>query len=229
MIPAAGSGRRFGASLEKQFLTLQGKPLLAHTLKPFQESPLVSKIVLVVPSRWVAELDDFIIRPYGFDKVGGIVPGGERRQDSVRLGLESLKPEWDIVMIHDGARPLVTPSIIERSVLETLKYGATFAGVPATDTIKEVDSEGRVVKTIPRKSLCMVQTPQSFSYDLILEAHRTALKDGYKGTDDASLVEYLEKEVRFILGAYENIKITGPKDLSIAEDILERRAKGDME
>ncbi len=223
LIPAAGQGRRFGGPLEKQFLPLGDRPLLARTLEPFERSPSVQEIVLVVLPDRVEWMWESLVKPHGISKVSKVVPGGPRRQDSVRLGLEAMEAGWDLVLVHDGARPLVSEEIIARSVQETMIHGATLVGVPATDTISQVDAEGFVVRTLDRHGLWMVQTPQTFRYDLILRAHREAQREGFQGTDDASLVERLGIRVRVIPGSYDNLKVTTERDLVLAEEILARQ------
>ncbi len=224
LIPAAGEGRRFGRPEGKQFVALAGIPLLAQTLTPFQRSAWIKEIVLVVPGAAVERVWVEIVQAHAIHKVKKVVPGGKRRQDSVRHGLEAAGPSWDLVLIHDGARPLVTDEMISRCVQETQARGATFMGVPAIDTIKQVDGAGRVVRTLERERLWMVQTPQTFRYQLIVGAHRQAEQDGFTGTDDASLVERLGHEVWAIPGSYDNIKVTTHMDLSLVEGILARRA-----
>ncbi len=227
LIPAAGEGRRFGRPDGKQFVHLAGIPLLARTLIPFQRSQWICEIILVAPPANVERVWDEIVRAHEIDKVKKVVPGGRLRQDSVRLGLEAAGPSWDLVLIHDGARPLVTVEMISRCVQETQGRGATFTGVPAIDTIKQVNGSGLVVRTLERERLWMVQTPQTFRHDLIVFAHRQAQQEGFIGTDDASLVERLGHEVWAIPGSYENIKVTTRMDLSLAEEILaQREARG---
>ncbi len=226
LIPAAGQGRRFGAPVEKQFLLLGGKPLLARTIEPFQHSPWVHGIVLVVPPGSEERTWETIVRPHALEKVFRVVPGGPQRQDSVRLGLRAAGSGWDLALIHDGARPLVTEETIAQCVQETLAHGAALAGVPATDTIKEVDAQGTVLCTLPRERLWLVQTPQGFGYDLILRAHQEAQEQGFVGTDDAALVERLGVTVKVIQGTYENIKVTTQRDLVLAEEILAQRERG---
>jgi 2-C-methyl-D-erythritol 4-phosphate cytidylyltransferase len=226
LIPAAGQGRRFGAPVEKQFLSLGGKPLLTRTVEPFQRSPWVHGIVLVVPVGSEKRTWESVVRPHGLLKVSHVVQGGPQRQDSVRLGLEAAGPNWGLVLIHDGARPLVTEEIIARCVQETLLHGATLVGVPATDTIKEVDAQGTVLNTLTRERLWMVQTPQGFRHALILRAHEEAHAEGFLGTDDAALVERLGASVKVIHGSYDNIKITTQRDLALAEEILVQRERG---
>lgn len=227
LIPAAGEGRRFGRPEGKQFVLLAGIPLLAQTLAPFQRSTFIQEIILVVPAATVGRVWEEIVEAHQINKVKNVVPGGKLRQDSVRLGLEAAGPSWDLVLIHDGARPLVTDEMISRCVRETQGRGATFTGIPAIDTIKQVDGSGKVMRTLERERLWMVQTPQTFRHDLIVSAHRQAQQEGFTGTDDASLVERLGHDVWAIPGSYENIKVTTHMDLSLAERILaQRTARG---
>lgn len=223
LIPAAGQGTRFGS--EKQFLQLAGAPLLAHTLRPFQESSMIKEIVLVVPKGWEKRVLETIIKPHALTKVRQVVTGGPERQDSVRLGLEALETDSKLILIHDGARPLVTEEIIARAVQDTYIHGATLVGVPATDTIVQANAEGMVVRTLNRETLWMVQTPQSFRHELIRRAHQEAKIDGFVGTDDASLVERLGHAVKVIPGSYENIKVTTAQDFKLAEEILLQRQR----
>ncbi len=220
IIPAAGEGRRMGGALEKQFLRLEGMPILVHTLKTFDSSPIVQGIVLVVPKSRMEQVREEILEKYKISKLVALVVGGPHRQDSVRLGLEALGPGWELVVVHDGVRPLVSQELIARCVEQALVHGAAIAAVPATDTVKEVDSEGFVQRTPLRETLWMVQTPQAFCYEWILRAHQEAQKEGFLGTDDASLVERLGHKVKVVLGCYENLKVTTPADLSLAREIL---------
>ena len=199
---------------------------MAQTLRPFQRCDCIEEILVVVPPPAVERVWRDIVQAYGIDKVKKVVPGGQRRQDSVRLGLEAAGPGWDLVVIHDGARPLITEEMIARCVQETRHKGATFMGVRATDTIKQVDGSGLVVKTLERETLWMVQTPQTFRYDLIARAHRDAREAGFHGTDDAALVEWLGHDVWVIPGSYENIKVTTRIDLCVAEEIMALRRGG---
>jgi 2-C-methyl-D-erythritol 4-phosphate cytidylyltransferase len=223
LIPAAGQGRRMGGPVEKQFIQIGGRPLLAATLTPFQQCQGIQDIVLVVPEAWVSMVRRSIVDRFGISKVRKIVPGGPERQDSVRLGLHAVDWPCDLVLIHDGARPLVTEEIILRSLRETAVHGATLVGVPATDTIKDVDPDGRVRITLERGRLWMVQTPQTFRRELIVRAHEDAREAGFAGTDDAALVERLGHPVMAIMGSYDNIKVTTPRDLKLAEEVLAER------
>jgi 2-C-methyl-D-erythritol 4-phosphate cytidylyltransferase len=219
LIPAAGKGKRMGGSMEKQFFLLDGKSILAHTLSPFEASSRVDRIIIIAPAQSISHCWKKIVRPFEYKKVSQIIKGGQYRQDSVRMGLEAIEGSCDLVMIHDGARPFVTIDIIERAIDATEIHSATVAAVPAQDTIKAVQG-GVVSKTFSRGALWQIQTPQTFSYDLILRAHREALKDGYLGTDDASLVERLGHPVKVLMGSHRNLKVTTPEDLHIAKAML---------
>lgn len=226
VIPAAGEGRRMGGPLEKQFLRLEDAPLLAYTLKSFEASPFIDGIVLVVPKNRIELVRENILEQYKISKLLALVAGGPHRQESVRLGLEALDPGWELVVVHDGARPLVSLELIARCVKEARLHGAAIAAVPATDTVKEVDAEGFVERTPLRERLWMVQTPQTFRYDWLLRAHTEAQRDGFLGTDDASLVERLGHRVKVVQGSYENIKVTTGADLKIAREILAAKGVG---
>ena len=217
VIVAAGVSRRMG--VDKVFAPLLGKPLIAHTVAAFEECPEVGEIVLVLHrdnldrGRWLVEAE-------GWTKVKAVCAGGERRQDSVKAGLESLSPcRW--VMVHDGARPCVTRDILRGGVQAAVDTGSAIPAVPVSDTIKSVDRDGAVLGTTPRETLRAVQTPQVFRYDLLLSAYRGDLD---AVTDDASLVERLGHSVRVFDGSPENIKVTTPVDLLLAEAILRSRA-----
>jgi 2-C-methyl-D-erythritol 4-phosphate cytidylyltransferase / 2-C-methyl-D-erythritol 2,4-cyclodiphosphate synthase len=221
IIPASGVGRRLSTGSGKSFVTIAGQPLLTHTLRVFQDCEAIDEIVLVVQAEKVSDAKA-LVRAMGFSKVRSVTPGGEERQDSVRNGLARISPECDIVAIHDGARPLVTPEIITASIEAARSDGAAIAAVPIIDTIK-TSPDGRFVSgTLDRQSLYAVQTPQTFAREIIEKAYKKAVADGYFGTDDASLVERLGIPVRIVPGAYQNIKITTPIDIAIAEALLLR-------
>jgi 2-C-methyl-D-erythritol 4-phosphate cytidylyltransferase len=169
-----------------------------------------------------------MLPPWNLKKLAGIVPGGSERQDSVRAGIEALDRETELVVIHDAVRPFITVGLIENCIRAAAEEGAATVGVPAKDTVKEVAADGRVLRTCDRNLLWLTQTPQAFRRDIIENAHRAAVRDGYRGTDDTSLVERLGVAVRMIRGDYGNIKITTPEDLLIAEALLaaSRQAKG---
>ena len=212
LIPAAGSGERFGRGVNKVFCEVAGRPVLAHTLAVFESCEAIDEIVLVTRQSDI-EASRKLSGRFGFAKVRAIVAGGDERQDSVARGLEKVTRE--IVAIHDAARPLVTREIIERSIEEAARSGACIAAVPVIDTIKSV-TDGDVTGTVDRSNLYAVQTPQTFRTELIREAYRRAYEDGVYATDDAALVERLGKRVTVVPGSYDNIKITTPADLEIA-------------
>lgn len=226
LIPAAGMGRRMGGGGNKQYLALAEKPILAHTLSIFQNHPLVDHIYVISPSDEIAYCQSEVVDRFGFNKVRALVPGGVERQDSVRNGLEACDSRGeDIVLIHDGVRPFFSPQLIEPMVLRTKQQGACVVGVPVKDTIKEVEG-GRICGTPERSRLWHVQTPQAFRFDLIMEAHRKALEEGFTGTDDASLVERLGESVDMMEGGYRNIKITTPEDMVLAKAFLSEMNQG---
>ncbi|MBI5492730.1 MAG: 2-C-methyl-D-erythritol 4-phosphate cytidylyltransferase [Deltaproteobacteria bacterium] len=216
-------GRRMG-SRRKNFLALLDRPVLAHTLSAFEQCPVVTSIVVAVQPSDAEYCRHEVVARYGFKKVIGVVEGGAERQDSVANALKLAKG-FDIVAVHDGARPLVTPGIIEAVIRAAVETGAAVCGVRPKDTIKETSS-GRVKKTLQRESLLSVQTPQAFRTELLLKAFETAQKDSFIGTDESSLVERLGAEVSVVEGAYENIKITTEDDLAFAECVLRKRAAG---
>ena len=222
IIPASGVGKRLSISSGKAFVTIAGQPLLAHTLRVFQDCEAIDEIVLVVRAEKAPDAEA-LVREQGLSKVRSITPGGEVRQDSVRNGLAQVSPDCDIVAIHDGARPLVTPEIITSSIEAARSDGAAIAAVPVIDTIK-TSEDGRLISgTLDRRMLYTIQTPQTFAREVIEKAYEKAYADGYFGTDDASLVERLGLPVRIVAGSYENIKITTPIDLVIAEATMQRR------
>jgi len=219
IIAAAGRSERAG-EIDKLWAPLVGpdgrsRPLLAYTLDAFQACPTVGRIVLVVAAGAV-ERADALVQSQGFDKVRAVAPGGARRQDSVRAGLEALG-QCDWVIVHDGARPLVTPDLIERGLAAARETGAACCALPVTDTVKEGDDAGRIVRTLDRSRLWLAQTPQVFRYDLLVEAHRKAQGEA---TDDAALVEALGVRVRLYEGSPRNIKVTTAEDLALAQALL---------
>jgi 2-C-methyl-D-erythritol 4-phosphate cytidylyltransferase len=219
VIVAAGESRRM-AGIDKIFTPLLGLPLIAHTVEVFNSCPLVHEIALVLSSRSLG-LGRALAKERGWDKVTSVCQGGERRQDSVRLGLESLQGgETSWVAVHDGARPCLDHDLIMRGLEASRETGASVAAVPAKDTIKIVSGDGLVEATPPRETLWMAQTPQFFRYDLLLQAHRSCRETV---TDDATMVEGLGHRVKVFMGAYQNIKVTTPEDLAIAQVFLTER------
>lgn len=214
VIVAAGRGRRM-AGVDKLLAPLAGRPLLAHTLAAFQACEAVQRVALVMAADRLEEGRE-LVRAHGLDKVAAVCAGGERRQDSVRAGLEALGAcEWAVV--HDGGRPLVTARLIEEGLAATRETGAAICAVPLSDTLKQVRESGEVERTLEREGLWLVQTPQIFRYDLLLEAHRRATVEA---TDDAALVEAIGGHVRVYMGSPRNIKVTTPEDLALAEALV---------
>jgi len=215
-----------GRELSKQYLALGGMPLLVHTLNVFERCPLVDALLVVVPPPDVEAVRTEMLPRWSLKKLAGVIPGGKERQDSVRAGIEALERETELVVIHDAVRPFITVELIENCIRAAAEEGAATVGVPVKDTVKEVGADGRVMRTCDRNLLWLTQTPQAFRRDIIENAHRAAVRDGYRGTDDTSLVERLGIAVRMIRGDYGNIKITTPEDLVIAEALLARQPRG---
>jgi 2-C-methyl-D-erythritol 4-phosphate cytidylyltransferase len=226
IITAAGAGIRMGGDQAKQFMELGGRPVLAVTLERFDLSPEIDGIVLVVPPGKVDYCRGAIVEKYDLAKVTKVVAGGERRQDSVRLGLEATEGHFPLVLIHDGVRPLVPPDLISRIVRAANQYRAVIPALAARETIKEADESGLVVKTHDRRTLWLVQTPQAFRYEDILEAHRRALEENWEEiTDDALLMERTNIPVKIVEGSEVNIKITTPQDLELARFLIGKMPK----
>ncbi|WP_408955479.1 2-C-methyl-D-erythritol 4-phosphate cytidylyltransferase [Natroniella sp. ANB-PHB2] len=220
VIPAAGQGKRMKAAKNKQFLLLDERPIIAHTVDKFN-SKQVEEIILVVREE---EIDycQKIIKKYQL-KIDKLVIGGKTRQESVYNGLQKVARKSETVLIHDGARPLLTMDLIQHIIKEVSRgYQAVVVGVPVKNTIKVINHEQLVINTPDRSKLVAIQTPQAFKKELICEAYTKAMQEGYIGTDSASLVERLNKPVKVIEGSYQNLKITTPEDLEFAEKILAR-------
>ncbi|MFY4777136.1 2-C-methyl-D-erythritol 4-phosphate cytidylyltransferase [Metabacillus sp. RGM 3146] len=217
VIPAAGQGKRMKAGRNKQFIEFHDKPVIAYTLSVFEKDPTCTGIILVINE---IEKDEFLklIDTYKMTKVRALIQGGSERQHSVYNGLKAV--QTGIVLVHDGARPFIDHSIIQKLAHAANEDGAATAAVPVKDTIKRVENL-EVIETVERSSLWAIQTPQAFRLSLILEAHRKAESEQFLGTDDASLVERLKHKVTIVEGDYKNIKLTTPEDLLIAKAIID--------
>lgn len=216
IIVAAGESQRM-VGIDKVFAPMLGRPLLAHTIAPFEECDLIDEVVLVLTPKKISE-GMALKEKEGWEKISSICPGGNRRQDSVLAGLERLSScRW--VIIHDGARPCLDTNIINAGLEAVEATGAAVPAMPATDTIKIVSSNGLVKSTPGRDSLWLVQTPQVFLYDILLTAHRSTKK---YFTDDAALVESVGCPVKIFPGLAQNIKVTTPADLLLAENFFVR-------
>lgn len=226
IVLAAGRGSRMKSKIQKQYLLLKGKPVLYYSLKAFEES-FIDEIILVTGEEEIEYCRKEIVEKYGFTKVSHIVTGGKERYHSVFCGLQALT-DCDYVFIHDGARPFVTEQILERAYETVQKEHACVVGMPVKDTIKLADENGFAKETPRRDLLWMIQTPQVFSYALVktayasfLEREQELLAQGIKMTDDAMVVEtFTDTGIRLVEGSYENLKITTPEDLRIAEALL---------
>ncbi|WP_243388369.1 2-C-methyl-D-erythritol 4-phosphate cytidylyltransferase [Bacillus kexueae] len=223
VIPAAGQGKRMKAGKNKQFILLDSQPLIIHTLKVFESDPNCDGVILVVNQK---EVDEFrtLLSTYQIKKVRKLVQGGAERQYSVYNGLRQVDGDG-IVLIHDGARPFVKISSIQKLVDKAAKSGAAVLAVPVKDTVKKVN-DLEVVNTVDRSSLWAVQTPQAFRLSVVLKAHEQAIQNHFLGTDDASLVEEMGHKVSIVEGNYLNLKVTTPEDILFAEAILKQEREG---
>ncbi len=218
LIPAAGMGKRMAAGINKQYLLLDGMPIVARTIAVFEDFTLVDEIYVITPKAEIPFCREQVIAAHGFSKVKAIVEGGTERQHSVLNGLRAIvdPDDNDVVLIHDGVRPFVTQEIIGQSIAVAKAHEGAVVAVPVKDTIK-VAVDGIIRETPQRETLWQAQTPQAFRYGIIRNAYEKAASDGFLGTDDASLVERSGGLVHVVRGDYRNIKITTPEDLILAE------------
>ncbi|WDV45445.1 2-C-methyl-D-erythritol 4-phosphate cytidylyltransferase [Clostridiaceae bacterium M8S5] len=233
IIVAAGSGKRMKSNTSKQFMMVEKKPMLAYTIEKFQKCKYIDEIILVLKQEDIEVTKENIIKKYNLQKVKKIVIGGKERYNSVHEGLKNVNKNCDIVLIHDGARPNVSQEIILRGIMGVIKYKACVIGVPVIDTIKTVDENDKILQTPPRKQLWKAQTPQCFDYNLIMNAYNKALKEDIEFTDDSLLLEKLGYKVKMVIGDYNNIKVTVPRDLNILkvlnnEDDYEKKEECQM-
>ena len=215
IIVAAGSGSRFGGERPKQLALLAGRPVLTHTLAAFEALPEIAEIILMLPKSWLTVIEDEAVKPFGFKKVKGLV-GGASRPESTRLGFEAVS--GDIILIHDGVRPLVQAETIRSVARAAGEHGAALAAVPVSDTLKEADGLF-VQRTVDRKNLWQAQTPQGFQRKILARALEASDSEV---TDDIALVEKLGLSAAVVTGSRRNLKITTPEDLAMAETLLER-------
>ena len=229
IVLAAGSGSRMKSKTKKQFMEIKGKPVIWYSLFEFEKSR-VDEIILVIGKEDIDYCKKEIVEKYNLKKIKNVVAGGSERYESVYNGLKEVT--GNIVLIHDGARPLINNEIIERSIEGTIKSDACVVGVPVKDTIKRANKEGYIIDTPNRSELWITQTPQSFKTDLVKMAYKKMKEELEKGnttlniTDDAMVVEeFTTNQVRFVQGDYKNIKVTTPEDIDIAELFIELDAK----
>lgn len=223
VIVAAGQGLRMGGSVHKPFLPLGGTPILGVTLNTFIQSGKFEEVVLVVAAEDMDACTHEVIAPLGLKRHVRLVAGGRERQESVGNGLAACRGTDDeLVLIHDGVRPLVTVDLLEKCLTSAAENGACILAVPSADTLKQSLPDGRIGQTLSREAIWQAQTPQGFKLGLIRAAHRQARQEGFTGTDDAQLVERMGVPVRIVPGSRTNIKITQPEDLVLAEAIRQR-------
>lgn len=220
IIAAAGMSNRMGSKINKQFLAIDNKPILAHTIEKFEECKYIDEIIVVSKEDEVEYCRSEIVNKYGFKKVKHIVRGGEERQDSIYNGILALNQNSDIVLTHDGARPFIKIEDIVKGIEGVLEYGACVIGVPVKDTMKVVRDDDTVHHTPKRSLLWAAQTPQCFWTKVLKDGYEYAMEEGIVGTDDSSLVEKRGYKIKMLMGSYDNIKITTPEDLIIGESLL---------
>jgi 2-C-methyl-D-erythritol 4-phosphate cytidylyltransferase len=221
IIPVAGKGKRFGGSVPKQYMDIHGQPAITITLQKFVSLNEIDHGVVVVAEDEQEKTHKLLNHIDGFQSKFEIVPGGKERQDSVYCGIQKIAPETDIVIVHDGVRPLVTSALILESIKTAAQYGACVVAVPVKETIKQVQND-TVIKTIPRDLLWQIQTPQSFRYSIIKKAHEQAKAADFYSTDESALVEWIGYPVRIVRGDYANIKLTNMEDLELARTIFRK-------
>jgi len=228
IVPAAGLGRRFGPGTNKPFQPLDGKPLIIWSLEKLESVEAITEIIPVLKAE-DRKTGQKIFKEHSISKIKKIAPGGRERQDSVYNGLKAIKDKNSIVLIHDGARPLIDKNLIIKTIEAFFVSGSgrgkqiegVILGVPVKDTIKEA-REGIIRKTLLRSSLWAIQTPQIFQYKTILDAYEKAMREGFYATDDAALLEKYGAKIKVIMGSYRNIKITTQEDLEIAEFLVRK-------
>ncbi|HHV71563.1 MAG TPA: 2-C-methyl-D-erythritol 4-phosphate cytidylyltransferase [Clostridia bacterium] len=227
IVPAAGSGKRMGGRIKKQFLSLNGLPILVRSILALTKCSLINELVVVSGPDELDYVAD-LVKEYNLEKVKTVVAGGKERQDSVLAGLFQVK-DADYILIHDAVRPFVQTDLIEKVIEAAFQYGAAVLGVPVIDTIKQADiQEGVVESTLDRSKLWAIQTPQVFAFELLQKAYQNAQALGLMGTDDAFLVEQIGGKIKIVPGDYDNIKITTKRDLLLGKLILKERS-GDCE
>ncbi|MBB5181758.1 2-C-methyl-D-erythritol 4-phosphate cytidylyltransferase [Planomicrobium koreense] len=225
VLPAAGSGKRMKADKNKLLLELFGKPIFVYTLEVFQNDPACDAIWLAIKEEERGVIESYVAK-YGITKVKGYAQGGMERQDSVRACLEAIPP-CGVVLVHDAARPFIASRVIASLVEEAAHKGAAIAAVPVKDTIKKA-AGGIITETVDRNQLWMIQTPQAFTYELLLKAAQSANEAGFIGTDEAMLVERIGHPVHIVESTYENVKMTTPEDLIYGKAILESRTQEEL-
>ncbi len=225
IIPAAGSGSRMGSAMPKPFIELGGQPILWHTINAFASLDSILQIIIPTSRDWIEEVKEICRTIPNQDILYSVLIGGSERQFSIQYGLDHLSGEVELVAVHDAVRPFIKTELIYEACKQASKFGGAIVGVPAKDTIKKVDDQLSISETPDRKKLWQAQTPQIFRRELIINAYKSAVADGFVGTDDSSLVEKIGGNVKIVEGDRENLKITYPVDLQIAEMILKEQGR----
>ncbi|SCZ05611.1 2-C-methyl-D-erythritol 4-phosphate cytidylyltransferase [Alkaliphilus peptidifermentans] len=226
IVVAAGKGRRVGREINKQYIKINNKPIVAYTLEVLQKSISIDGIILVVGKGEIDYCREKIVNKYDLAKVISIIEGGKERVNSVANGIAKLPKDCSIVIIQDGARPFLSEEMIEMTITGAEEVGGAIVAVPVKDTIKVVNSNMEVEKTVDRSKLWSIQTPQAFKASLIKEIYQTLSEADKEITDDAMLFERAGYTVKIIMGSYRNIKITTPEDLFVAEEMI-KKEKGE--
>lgn len=229
VVAAAGAGSRMGSRINKQYLLLNNRPVLAYSLDIFEQFDAVDEIIIVARESELSYCEQEIVKKYNYRKVSRVIAGGPERQDSVWAGLSHLDDQTAYVAVHDGARPLLSLDLLQALYQEAQRWGAAIPGVIARDTLKMIDRDSFVSHTLDRSSVVAVQTPQIFQFQELKRAYQEAFYDDFRATDDASLFERYIGRVKVVAGQYDNLKITTPEDIIIAESLLKarRHSKGD--
>lgn len=220
IVVSGGRGKRFSSRQKKQYSIINDKPIIIHSLHPFQHASIIDDIVLVVPGDDIDYVSD-LINKHGVKKVRKVVAGGEQRQDSVYEGIKHLNVSCEYVFIHDAVRPFIKMKDIAEGLDAAKKKGAVVFAIPARNTIKRADEDGKIIATLKRDELYEIQTPQIFKWEILIDAYKDAFNNGYYSTDDAALVERMGQTVEIFPGSPENIKITYEADLKTAKAIME--------
>lgn len=221
IIVAGGSGKRFISTTPKQFIKLKGKTILAYSIEKFEKPKLIDEIILVVPGQFIGFCQKNLLAKYRFRKISQIISGGKTRQASVYNGLQKINKKCNLVLVHDGVRPLLESKQIEAVIKLAQKFKAAILAVPVKETVKLVD-KNTIVKTEDRKKFYLAQTPQAFEKALLQKGFEKAQNDNFVGTDCSSLVERLGVKVRILEGSGKNIKITTAEDFKLAEILMSR-------
>jgi 2-C-methyl-D-erythritol 4-phosphate cytidylyltransferase len=224
IIAAAGCGKRMGSSIHKQFLQIENKPILVHTLEKFRQSTLIDSIIIVVPKDWYRYVLENIVDKFRISKVNKIVIGGATRQESVHKALKAVSEDISTVVIHDAVRPLISLNLLNKVILKGKETGAAVLAVPIHESIKKV-SDNQIEQSLERDSIWLVQTPQVFKKDLIFHAYQQAFFNSITATDDSELVEFLGYPIHVVEGSRSNIKITTKEDLDLAKFLIRKSHK----